>query len=145
MEAISKAMIHAGTIFRCTGIMVSLYMPAVYFELPFVRINHVVQHIINHAANRPQAKFHESMCCFWNFQTGHWCDRLNIYQMHRIESLMFEVINRWESTLTDILWMTEENGCSAKWVVAATRVNQRAIYQCYDEHMQTLANEHPLE
>ncbi len=67
--------------------------------------------------------------CFWNFQTGHWSDRLNIPQTHRIESLMFEVVDRWESTLADILWMAEENGCSAKWVVAAARLNQHAIYQ----------------
>ncbi len=69
-------------------------MLAVYSELPFAHINHIVKHIINHAANHPQAKFHESMHCYWNFQTTRWCDRLNIYQTHRLESLMFEVVVR---------------------------------------------------
>ncbi len=50
-EAISKAVVHAGTIFCCAGILVPLYTLAVYFELPFMCINHVIQHIINHAAN----------------------------------------------------------------------------------------------
>ncbi len=144
-EAISKAVIHAGTIFRCTGILVSLYMPAVYFELPFACINHVDQHILSHAANRLQARFHESMHCFWNFQFSRWCDHLNIYQMHCIESLMFEVTERWESTLTNILQRAEDNGCSAKWVNNATRINQCAIWQCYAEHMQKLADELPQE
>ncbi len=103
MEAISKAVIDAGTIFRCTSIMMPLYMLAVYFELPFAYINHIIEHIINHATNHPQAKFHESMCCYWNFQTARWCDRLNIYQTHCLKSLMFEGVERWESTLAGIL------------------------------------------
>ncbi len=144
-EATSKAMIHAGTILHCTGILVPLYMLVVYFELLFVHINHVVQHILNNAANHLQAKFHESMCCFWNFQFSRWCDHLNIYQMHHIKSLMFEVTERWESTLADILQTAEENGHLAKWVVAATCINQHAIWQCYAEHMQMLADEHPPE
>ncbi len=41
--------------------------------------------------------------------------------------------------------MAEENRCSAKWVIAATRTNQCTIYQHYAEHMQKLANEHPPE
>ncbi len=69
-KAISKAVIHAGTIFCCTSMLVPLYMLVVYFERPFVHINHVVEHILGHATNHPQAKFHESMCCFWNFQFG---------------------------------------------------------------------------
>ncbi len=102
-EAVSKAMIPAGTIFRCTGILVPLYMPAVYFELPFAHINHIVEHIINHAANHQEAKFHELMRCYWNFQDSRWCNRLNIYQIHCIESLMIKIAERWESTLADIM------------------------------------------
>ncbi len=144
-EAVSKAVIHAGTIFHCTGIMVPLYTLAVYFELPFVHVNYVIEHIINQAANHPQAKFHELMSCYWNFQDSRWCDHLNIYQMHHLESLMFEIVERWESTLANITRMAEVNGQSAKWVIAAAHLNQRAIYQCYAEHMQKLADEHPPE
>ncbi len=135
-KAISKAMIHAGTIFHCTGMLMPLYAPAVYFELPFAQINHVIQHILSNAANHPQAKFHKSMCCYWNFQFSRWCDCLNIYQMHRFESLMFEVTVRWESTLTNLLRRAADSGCSAKWVVAATHINEH-----YAEHMQKLVDE----
>ncbi len=102
MESISKAMIHAGTVFCCTGLLMPLYLAAIYFELPFSHIPFVVDHIINHAMNYPQAKLHESIRCFWNFQDARWCDHLNIYQTHQIESLMFEIVARWESTLDNI-------------------------------------------
>ncbi len=41
--------------------------------------------------------------------------------------------------------MPEENGCSAKWVIAAARLNQHAIYQHYAKNMQRLADKHPPE
>ncbi len=58
---------------------------------------------------------------------------------------MFEVTERWDSSLTDILQRAKENGHSAKWVIAAACINQHAIWQCHTEHMQTLADEHPPE
>ncbi len=58
---------------------------------------------------------------------------------------MFKIIERWKSTLADILRMAKQNRRSAKWVIAAAHINQRAIYQRYAEHMQKLADEHPLE
>ncbi len=85
------------------------------------------------------------MHCYWNFKDSHWCDCLNIYQMHRIESLMFKIVARWESTLNNITRTAEANRQSAKWVIAAAHLNQCAIYQRYAEHMQRLANEHPPE
>ncbi len=118
-EAISKAIIHAGTVFRCTGQMMPLYLTAIYFELPYSHIPYVVDHIINHATNNPQAKFHESIRCFFNFQDACWCDRLNILQTHRIESLMFEIVARWDSTLENIEQMAQANSQLAKWVVSA--------------------------
>ncbi len=95
-EAVSKAVIHAGTIFRCTGVMMPLYSLVVHFELPFTQIHAIIQHILNNAANHHQARFHEVMHCFWNLQFSCWCHHLNILQMHHIESLMFEVTARWE-------------------------------------------------
>ncbi len=117
-------MIHAGTIFRCTSVMMPLCALAVYFKLPFLHIPFIVDHIINHATNNLQAKFHESIRCFWNFQDSCWCDHLNIYQTHHIESLMFEIVARCESTLDNIEQMAAANGQSAKWVIAAAHLNQ---------------------
>ncbi len=72
--------------------MMTLYAPAIYFELPYSHIMFVVDHIINHAANHLQAKFHECIRCFFNFEKVRWCDRLNVLQTQRIESLMFEIV-----------------------------------------------------
>ncbi len=82
--------------------MMPLYSPAIYFKLPYSHITYVIDHIINHAANNLWAKFHESIRCFFNFEKSCWCNHLNILQTHRIKSLMFEIIARWDSTLDNI-------------------------------------------
>ncbi len=119
----------------------TLYALAIYFELPYSHITFVVDHIINYATNHLQAKFHKCIHCYFNFKKARWCNCLNILQTHRIESLMFEIVAQWDSTLENIEQTAQANNQSAKWVMSAARLNQHAIYQCYAMHMQKLADE----
>ncbi len=144
-EAVSRAIIHAGTVFCCTGQLITLYAPAIFFEVPYLNLTYVVTHILNHAVENPQAKLHECIRCYFNFKKVCWCDHLNIIQTNRIESLMFEIIARWESTLNNIEQMAQASNLSAKWVMGAARLNRHAIYQRYTTHMQGLADKLPSD
>ncbi len=53
---------------------------------------------------------------------------------------MFDIIARWEHALEDIERAAPANGRTAMSVVAAARLNRRAIYQRYALHMQDLAD-----
>ncbi len=88
--------------FRCTGQLMTLYVLAIFFELPYSHITFVLNHVLNHAAENPQTKLHECIRCYFNFQKTCWCNRLNVFQTKRIESLMFEIVAQWESTLDNI-------------------------------------------
>ncbi len=72
---------------------------------------------------------------------------MNLHQKHCIKLLMFDITQHWESALQGIWRRAADDGCghSGKWVVAAARINQRAIWQRYAEHFQVLADTMPLE
>ncbi|MCP4596425.1 hypothetical protein, partial [Neptuniibacter sp.] len=57
--------------------------------------------------------------------------------------MMYEVHARWEPALENIERLAQESDRMAKYVVAAARLNRRAIYQRYASHMQELADHLP--
>ncbi len=116
-----------------------------FYEAPYSNLTYVVTHILNHAAENPQAKLHECIRCYFNFKKVCWCDRLNVFQTKRLKSLMFEIVARWESTLENIEQMVLASNQLAKWIVGAARLNWHAIYQRYATHMQNLADRLPQD
>ncbi len=62
---------------------------------------------------------------------NHLCDCTNVQMTHQIELLVFDISRRWEGALDDdaldILQRAAANEHSAKWVVAAIRLNKCAI------------------
>ncbi len=111
--------------------------------MPYSSMQHVVTHIRVNAAEHLQAKLHDCVRCYFAFKKMRWSGRLDINITRRIESLMFDIIARWEHALEDIERAAQVNGRTAKYVVAATRLNRCAIYQRYASHMQDLADQMP--
>ncbi len=109
-ESTNRSLIHAGIIFRCTGQMVTLYTPVIFFEMPYSSMQHVVTHICINAAEHPQAKLHDCVRCYFAFKKMRWSGRLDIDITRRIESLMFEIVARWEHALEDIERAAQANG-----------------------------------
>ncbi len=54
-EAANRTIIHAGTVFCCMGQLMTQYVPAMFFEAPYTNLQFVATHILNHAAEYPQA------------------------------------------------------------------------------------------
>ncbi len=108
-ESINGTLIHAGIVFRCTGQMMTLYVPAMFYEAPYSSMQHVVTHLCVIATEHPQVKLHDCMRCYFAFKKMHWCSRLDIDMTHRIESMMFEVHARWEPALENIERLAQEN------------------------------------
>ncbi|MCP4595003.1 hypothetical protein, partial [Neptuniibacter sp.] len=133
-------LIHAGIVFRCTGKMMTLYAPAMFYEVPYSNLQNVVTNLHVIAGEHPQSKLHDSVRCYFAFRKMRWSSRLDIDMTHRIESMMFEIYAQWEPALRGIERVAHENDRTAKYVVAAARLNQRAIFQCYATHMQDLAD-----
>ncbi len=92
------------------------------------------------AVEHAQAKLHDCVRCYFAFKKMCWSSHLDINITHRIESLMFKIIARWEPALENIEQAAQANGQMAKCVVAAARLNRRTIYQRYASHMQDLAD-----
>ncbi len=144
-EAANRTIIHAGTVFHCTGQLMTQYAPAMFFEVPYANLQFIATHILNHATEYPQAKLHECLCCYFNFKKMCWCDCLNIYQTHRIKALIFEIAARWDPALESIEQAARANNQSAKWVVGTAQLNQCTIYQHYAMHMQDLLHPASIE
>ncbi len=53
---------------------------------------------------------------------------------------MFDIVAHWESALESIERVAHENDRTAKYIVAAARLNRRTIYQQYATHMQDLSD-----
>ncbi len=140
VECTNRAIIHAGIVFRCTGQMMTLYSSAIFFEMPYANLQHAATHICLNAAEYPQAKLHDCVRCYFTFRKQCWSSRLDINVTRRIESLMFEIIGRWETTLEGIERAAQSLNRMAKYVMATAHLNKRAIFQRYASHMQDLAD-----
>ncbi len=121
----------------------TLYVLAMFSEVPYSNLQYVATHIHNHSTEYPQVKLHECVHCYFAFKKVCWSNRLDIFQSHRIEALMCGIVAQWETALENIEQAAQANNQSAKYIVAAAQLNRHAIYQHYASHMQDLADRMP--
>ncbi len=101
-KSVNRTIIHAGIVFCCMGQLMTLYALAMFLEAPYLNLQYVATHICNSSTKYPQAKLHECIRCYFAFKKMCWSSHLDISITHRIESLMFEIVARWEAALENI-------------------------------------------